>query len=269
MVGAAVGDALGGPLEFMTAEQIKTKHGEVTDYLGGGWLALEPGAWTDDSQVALITANLLIAKAGFHGDHLAAGLLKWMVKGPVDIGGTTACSLGRYAAGLHWTVCGVADEMSQANGCLMGVHPIALAYDGTGMAPNLAAQAAAITHRHINCQAAVAELAQALGQLLAGGHVVLTTSRAKPDSIGYVWTTYDTAVRACAAPDFETGMIRVINQGGDADTNGAVAGALLGAQFGVNGIPRRWRDGLQDLAAFVGAGKKLEALNCLIKSKGV
>ncbi len=35
-----------------------------------------------------------------------------------------------------------------------------------------------------------------------------------------------------------------VNLGGDADTNGAVAGALLGARFGEGGIPTRWLDGL-------------------------
>jgi len=35
----------------------------------------------------------------------------------------------------------------------------------------------------------------------------------------------------------------VIRLGGDADTNGAVAGALLGARFGVGGIPSEWLRG--------------------------
>ena len=34
----------------------------------------------------------------------------------------------------------------------------------------------------------------------------------------------------------------VVNRGGDADTNAAVTGALLGAFWGEQAIPRRWRD---------------------------
>jgi ADP-ribosylglycohydrolase len=41
---------------------------------------------------------------------------------------------------------------------------------------------------------------------------------------------------------FEEALIDVVNRGGDADTNGAVAGALLGAFWGEKAIPRRWRD---------------------------
>ena len=44
------------------------------------------------------------------------------------------------------------------------------------------------------------------------------------------------------AADFEEALVAVINAGGDTDTNGAVAGAVLGARFGLEAIPRRWRD---------------------------
>ena len=43
------------------------------------------------------------------------------------------------------------------------------------------------------------------------------------------------------APDFEQGLRRVVEAGGDTDTNGAVVGALLGARFGVDAVPVRWR----------------------------
>ena len=41
---------------------------------------------------------------------------------------------------------------------------------------------------------------------------------------------------------FEDALIDVVNRGGDADTNGAIVGALLGARFGLDGIPKAWRD---------------------------
>ena len=35
-------------------------------------------------------------------------------------------------------------------------------------------------------------------------------------------------------------LLDIINAGGDTDTNGAVASAVLGARFGVSAIPERW-----------------------------
>ena len=55
------------------------------------------------------------------------------------------------------------------------------------------------------------------------------------------------------AEDFRSGIERVVHLAGDADTNRAVAGALLAAPFGVSTIPKSWlealtrRDDLLDL----------------------
>ena len=45
-----------------------------------------------------------------------------------------------------------------------------------------------------------------------------------------------------AASDFESGVTKIIMEGGDTDTNGAIVGAALGARFGLAGIPRHWRE---------------------------
>jgi ADP-ribosylglycohydrolase len=40
-------------------------------------------------------------------------------------------------------------------------------------------------------------------------------------------------------------LVDVVRIGGDTDTNGAIAGGLLGARDGVDAIPQRWLDKLQ------------------------
>ena len=40
------------------------------------------------------------------------------------------------------------------------------------------------------------------------------------------------------------GILNIVLSGGDAETNAAVAGAILGAKFGINQIPEEWRNGL-------------------------
>jgi hypothetical protein len=48
---------------------------------------------------------------------------------------------------------------------------------------------------------------------------------------------------------FEEALIDVINLGGDADTAGAILGAMAGAYHGVEAIPQRWLVGLQNREA--------------------
>jgi ADP-ribosyl-[dinitrogen reductase] hydrolase len=40
--------------------------------------------------------------------------------------------------------------------------------------------------------------------------------------------------------DFEECLVGTVNQGGDADTTGAIAGMLAGAYYGMESIPKRW-----------------------------
>lgn len=60
----------------------------------------------------------------------------------------------------------------------------------------------------------------------------------EPHSIGYTLKTL-----ACGlwcywhSQSFEDGLLAVVNEGGDADTNAAVACAILGAKFGYHNIP--------------------------------
>ncbi|TVR45942.1 MAG: hypothetical protein EA402_03525 [Planctomycetota bacterium] len=42
------------------------------------------------------------------------------------------------------------------------------------------------------------------------------------------------------APSYAAGVIDAVNRGGDADTNGAIVGALLGAHYGMQAIPSKW-----------------------------
>lgn len=64
-------------------------------------------------------------------------------------------------------------------------------------------------------------------------------------SIGYTLKAMGAGLWALQyAKSYEEGILRIIHEGGDADTNASVAGALLGAKFGFQHIPKRWVEGL-------------------------
>ena len=65
------------------------------------------------------------------------------------------------------------------------------------------------------------------------------------DSVGYTLRTLAAALWAYwHAKTFEEGLLAVVRAGGDADTNAAVACAILGAKFGYSAIPSEYLDGL-------------------------
>lgn len=88
LYGVAVGDALGGPLEFMTAEQIAQRHGLVTEMIGGGWLSLRPGETTDDTAMTMAVAEGIMESPDAPCEAIGRRFIAWANSGPKDIGGT-------------------------------------------------------------------------------------------------------------------------------------------------------------------------------------
>ena len=60
LIGLAVGDALGAAVEFQSPDSFPP----VTGYRGGGPHPIEPGAWTDDTSMALALADSIASLPG-------------------------------------------------------------------------------------------------------------------------------------------------------------------------------------------------------------
>lgn len=62
---------------------------------------------------------------------------------------------------------------------------------------------------------------------------------------GNAWQITSTAIY-CAlwAETYRDGVVAAVKVGGDADTRGAIAGAILGARFGIDGIPDEYKGSL-------------------------
>lgn len=93
LYGVAVGDALGGPLEFMTAEEIAEQHGRVSTMIGGGWLNLRPGETTDDTAMTLAVAEGIMECPDDPVPAIGERFIRWAKSGPKDIGGTCSRSI--------------------------------------------------------------------------------------------------------------------------------------------------------------------------------
>ena len=265
LVGLAVGDALGATLEFQP-RRCGAEHRELT---GGGVFNLPPGAWTDDTSMALCLADSLLACGGLNPTDLMQRFVRWWRDGEnsatgtcFDIGTTTRRELARFA----WTgdADGACDYAACAgSGSLMRLAPAVLfAMPDRNRAIALAREQSRPTHAAPECLEACAYFALLLTEALQGASKAEVLrprcfgntpgigrmasgerpkSRSQVQSTGYVIHVLEAALWAVAgAPSFEAALIRAVNLGGDADTIGAVTGQLAGALWGYSAIPDRW-----------------------------
>lgn len=101
LYGVAIGDALGAPLEFMSAKQIARKHGHVTEMIGGGWLDVRPGETTDDTAMTLAVAEGIMESPDDPIPAIGERFIRWAESGPKDIGGTCHRAIWKAATGGH------------------------------------------------------------------------------------------------------------------------------------------------------------------------
>ena len=270
LLGKAVGDALGATVEFMSPAAIQLEYGTLRDIVGGGWLSLPIGEVTDDTQMALCIAHSIVDRHGFDADDISARFVEWYRSNPPDIGNTTRHALSQLASGVHWTEAGqnthVAIRPNDAsNGSVMRCAPVALL---NRLDPVRNSQqsidSSRITHANPLCTEGCVVLNSAIAALLneprtdpvAVAHASATSDLMREslagvtaqdsetlDAGGYVLSTLQSAFWAVTTHrSFEEAVVAAVNLGQDADTTGAVAGALAGARWGAEGIPDRWLD---------------------------
>ena len=79
--------------------------------------------------------------------------------------------------------------------------------------------------------------------------------------IGHTLVALQAGLWSAVTPlGFEAALRQVVEAGGDTDTNGAVAGAVLGARYGAPAIPRRWLDVIPQRGRIEGLADGLLAL---------
>lgn len=254
-LGFAVGDALGATVEFMTPGEIAATYGVHARIVGGGWLRLQSGRVTDDTEMSLALGRALVAHRGWNLQAVAEAWADWMRHRPTDIGHTCRRGLRRFA--VEGTLSAPPAEEDGGNGALMRHLPLAFATLGDDEAwQQRALEQAHVTHHHPLSDAATVAFGRMTHALLRGGgrdscrriadSLVATHPEFRFDpwpgrTSGYVVDTAQTVLDAFLnTTDFESGLLRAVNRGGDADTIGALTGQLAGACYGVQAVPVRW-----------------------------
>lgn len=280
LFGVAVGDALGGPVEFMAPEDIIRRHVCVSDMIGGGWLGLAPGEVTDDTQMTLCVAEGIVENPAAPIEAIGRRFIQWANSSPKDIGGACASSISN-AKRLGGAFCGTsptaemwehAGELTQdrsgrpveGNGALMRTVYPGLFYANNIQAELWAWRIGKMTHTGPRSNEACILYARMVNLLTTSESrpqdaqsardflaehcqdvpeydAAVKASIVTPASGGYVVDSMRIAVGSIATTgSFEEAVIEAVNLGGDADTNGAITGGLAGAWYGYDAIPEAW-----------------------------
>lgn len=255
LLGVAVGDALGAPVEFMTSGEIAAKYGRLDEMVGGGWLRLKPGQVTDDTEMTLCIARGILKRGGWELGGIAGEFAAWLRSRPIDIGDT--CRRGIRNFMLKGELESPPNQWDAGNGALMRTAPVALYTLGSEeLLLKYSIEQGHLTHNHPLSDAACICYGRMIHLALLGAEKSRLRREAErlvaecpafrftpyPGlATGYVVDTLQTVFHyffRCRS--FEECVITTVNQGGDADTTGAIAGGLAGAYYGLEGIPRRW-----------------------------
>ena len=254
LLGSALGDALGATVEFCTQSEIRAQYGVLRKIVGGGWLRLKPGEVTDDTQMSLCIARSLAA-VGWSPSDIAERFAAWFKGWPVDVGNTCRRGIARYIN--HWTLAGPFNEGDAGNGAAMRVAPVALATLADGrLLERWAVEQGHITHNHplsdaacvligrlihMGCTGQPRERLQRKVEDVVAKFPPFRFSPFRGLATAYVVDTMQTVLHHfLSTHSFEECLVATVNQGGDADTTGAIAGAIAGAFYGPAQLPEHW-----------------------------
>ena len=289
--GLATGDALGAPIEFYPRDRLP----EIREMTGGGKFNLPPGAWTDDTSMALCLGHSLIHSPDLDAADLLNRFWNWATKNELcsqdkafGFGQNTLRTLMKFYKTGQLTADSTGKH-SDGNGSIMRLSPVAIVHHTDIEETRRVARRQSFT-THASQKGA--DCCEFLGMLLHHLFSGLSLSEAliaienheatsfwdpivqdlvrgtwmnktRPDiaSTGYVVHTLEAALWSVYhTTSFEDALILAVNLGHDADTVGAVSGQIAGALYGVQSIPKRWLDTLakQDLLESCAKG----LLNC-------
>lgn len=280
MLGHAVADALGVPVEFQSRERLAAA--PVTDMRGFGTYPYPAGCWSDDTSMSLAALDSLCG-GRYDPDDIMEKFGAWYYRDDYtptgtlfDIGNACRTAIENYFVRRKpASECGLSGENSNGNGSLMRIHPFVLYAYAKNMPFSawmpLVERASVLTHAHdrskVGCgiyaciltalldkpEKSAIPTALARAEEYYRTHPEIThyralfsggfadTEVAKIKSGGYVVDTLLAAVWCLlTTAGYRECVLKAVNLGEDTDTVAAVAGGLAGALYGYDAIPHEW-----------------------------
>jgi ADP-ribosyl-[dinitrogen reductase] hydrolase len=258
LIGLAIGDALGAPLEGLPPRRRL-----VTEMEEGGVHGVRRGEVTDDTLQAVAIARSLARCGGFDPADVANGLFQGFRTAPQFYGPTSSAVFALIGRGVG------ADEAaeivhrqkggSRSNGSVMRGAPVGIFFPPARVG-NISRRCSRLTHFDPVAGESSAFFNRMVSELCRGATLRAAHSRAlaateEPEvvsmlgspglsppipSLDALLATHCAVSVLLSSASFEEAVVRGVNLGGDADTVGALCGALAGARWGLEAIPKRW-----------------------------
>jgi len=274
--GHAIGDALGLATEFMSRQEVQKNYPNgvnsyndiVQDHHRRKW---KKGAWTDDTEQMLCIFDSLIKHRDLNLKDIASNFVFWKENNGMGIGRHTLnlLNISEYtdkpfeASELLWNM---SRKQAAPNGGIMRTSILGCwNYKNIDAVCSNAENVCKLTHFDPRCTGSCVIICYIISSVLqklpftkenlieiakkydsriieyielAFQPEISLLKLDESSSIGYTLKTMCAALWAYNyGTDYFSGLKTIIEQGGDADTNGAVAGALLGVKFGYDAIP--------------------------------
>ena len=284
MLGVAVGNLLGLPLESRTRQQIRELYPNGATEIRAEEMARP---MDDDLAQAVELAEALL-ESGDLTERFASRLIHWRRVNGRGMGRQTRQSIAQLEDKVAPPIAAYAVYRAKkgiaSNGGIMRCAPVAIArWRQHQLLARDTADTCAVTHYAPACQWSCVIINSVVSLLLAGRPldlsklfaaargdgcpdlvsvaqeagvpttVLASASRNRPapgdtdwmqgrrGTNGHTLLTMQAGLWAATTPlNFEDALVALVSSGGDTDTNGALAGAVLGARYGASAIPMRW-----------------------------
>jgi len=234
---------------------------------------------TDDTQLTLATAEAMLEDPALNPETFAKHYLQlYRQKRLNGLGASTLKALRELDMGIHWSQAGRTGEYAAGNGAAMRIAPLAFRED---ISNTRIREICSITHRNDEAYAGALAVVVAIrlavtGEWTGKNNLIQLIIPQLPDtrvrdrlieienmidlnavaalgSDGYVVHSVPLAITA-AGKVGELGIENVfqtlIDAGGDTDTNCSIAGQIMGALVGEQGIPQQLSELLKTLPEY-------------------
>ena len=202
------------------------------------------GTWSDDTSMTLALCDSIREQGCVDPSDIQSRFIKWCQTGAYTIDGLFDIGIATQKALSQGYGC--SGEFDNGNGSLMRTAPLAFSH----ATDDEIRAVSAITHAHQISTEACVEFVHVCRALASGIAIqsalphydtLITIPRTEIRSSGFVLDTLKAAYWCLATTTiYKDCVLKAVNLGDDTDSTAAVAGALAGIVYGIQGIPDEW-----------------------------